>query len=119
MKSLPSVMMGGVLPFGVVFVELFFILSSIWQHRFYYLFGFMLLVLIILIVTCAEISIVMTYFQLCSEDYHWWWRSFFTSGASSAYVFMYYNTRLEINSTVATVVYFAYMGIISLMFLLL
>jgi hypothetical protein len=33
--------MGGVLPFGVVFVELFFILSSIYQHRFYYLFGFM------------------------------------------------------------------------------
>ena len=44
MKALPSVLMGGVLPFGVVFVELFFILSSIWQHRFYYLFGFMLLV---------------------------------------------------------------------------
>ena len=31
--------------------------------------------LFILIVTCAEIAIVMCYFQLCSEDYHWWWRS--------------------------------------------
>jgi hypothetical protein len=30
---MPSVLMGGVLPFGVVFVELFFILSSIYQHR--------------------------------------------------------------------------------------
>lgn len=28
MKTLPSVMMAGVLPFGVVFVELFFILRS-------------------------------------------------------------------------------------------
>jgi hypothetical protein len=36
MRSVPSILMGGVLPFGVVFVELFFILSSIWQHRFYY-----------------------------------------------------------------------------------
>jgi transmembrane 9 superfamily protein 2/4 len=44
MQAVPSILMGGVLPFGVVFVELFFILSSIWQHRFYYLFGFMLLV---------------------------------------------------------------------------
>ncbi len=32
-------------------------------------------VLFILVVTCAEIAIVMCYFQLCSEDYHWWWRS--------------------------------------------
>ena len=31
MRTLPSVLMGGVLPFGVVFVELFFILSSIYQ----------------------------------------------------------------------------------------
>jgi transmembrane 9 superfamily member 2/4 len=45
MRSVWSVLMGGVLPFGVVFVELFFILSSIWQHRFYYLFGFMFLVM--------------------------------------------------------------------------
>jgi transmembrane 9 superfamily protein 2/4 len=33
MRTMPSVLMGGVLPFGVVFVELFFILSSIYQHR--------------------------------------------------------------------------------------
>mmetsp|Transcript_58539 Transcript_58539/g.137519 ORF Transcript_58539/g.137519 Transcript_58539/m.137519 type:complete len:668 (-) Transcript_58539:237-2240(-) len=89
MKTLPSVMMAGVLPFGVVFVELFFILSSIWQHRFYYLFGFMGLVLLILIVTCAEITIVMCYFQLCSEDYHWWWRAYFTAGTSAVYFFLY------------------------------
>ena len=31
----------------------------------------MFLVLVILLITCAEISVVMAYFQLCSEDYHW------------------------------------------------
>jgi len=25
----------------------------------------------------------------CSEDYHWWWRSFFTSGSSAVYMFLY------------------------------
>ena len=40
--------------------------------QFYYLFGFLFLVFIILIITCAEITIVLCYFQLCSEDYHWW-----------------------------------------------
>lgn len=36
-----------------------------WQ--FYYLFGFLGLVFLILIITCAEITIVLCYFQLCSE----------------------------------------------------
>ena len=31
-----------VLPFGAVFVEVFYVLSSIWLHQFYYLFGFFL-----------------------------------------------------------------------------
>merc|ERR1712187_920126 len=65
------------------------IMSSLWQHQFYYLFGFLALVLCILIVTCAEISIALTYFQLTSEDYNWWWRSFFSSASSAIYVFLY------------------------------
>jgi Endomembrane protein 70 len=58
---------GGVLPFGACFVELFFIMSSIWMDQYYYVFGFLLLVYVILGVTCAEITIVLNYFQLCSE----------------------------------------------------
>ena len=66
MRSPFSILMGGILPFGAVFIELFFILTSIWLHRYYYVFGFLFIVFIILIVTCAEITIVMIYFQLCS-----------------------------------------------------
>merc|ERR1719252_9074 len=82
-------MVGGILPFGAVFTELFFIMSSIWQHQLYYMFGFLVLVLVILILTCAEISIALTYFQLTSEDYHWWWRSFLCSASSGVYVLLY------------------------------
>merc|ERR1712238_417421 len=83
-----SSLVGGVLPFGAVFTELFFIMSSIWQHQFYYLFGFLMLVIVILVVTCAEISIALTYFQLTSEDYRWWWRSFLCAASSALYVFL-------------------------------
>lgn len=72
MNPVFSVLIGGILPFGAVFIELFFILTSMWLHQFYYLFGFLCLVFVILIITCAEITIVLCYFQLCSEDYHWW-----------------------------------------------
>jgi len=114
---------GGILPFGAVFTELFFIMSSLWQHQFYYLFGFLALVLVILIITCAEISIAMTYFQLTSENYHWWWRSFFSSSSSAVYVFLYsilyFSTRLQIEKTVSTMLYFGYMWVMSLTFFLL
>merc|ERR1719335_732986 len=96
-----AVAIGGVLPFGAVFVELFFILSSLWLDQYYYVFGFLLLVFFILMVTCAEITIVLCYFQLCGEDYRWWWRSFFTSGSSAIYLFVYsifyYYTKLDIS----------------------
>ncbi|KAL9446692.1 hypothetical protein AB3S75_014371 [Citrus x aurantiifolia] len=64
MNPIFSILIGGILPFGAIFIELFFILTSIWLHQFYYLFGFLLLVFLILIVTCAEITIVLCYFLL-------------------------------------------------------
>lgn len=54
-----SVLLAGVLPFGAVFIELFFILNAIWENQFYYLFGFLFLVFIVLIISCTEIAIVM------------------------------------------------------------
>merc|ERR1712217_301768 len=117
-----TALVGGVLPFGAVFTELFFIMSSLWQHQFYYMFGFLALVLIILVLTCAEISIALTYFQLTSENYQWWWPSFFASGSSGIYVFaysiLYFFTRLFIDKFVSTILYFGYMFIMSLLFTL-
>ncbi|KAG1326562.1 hypothetical protein COCNU_01G004960 [Cocos nucifera] len=78
MNPILSILVGGILPFGAVFIELFFILTSIWLQQFYYIFGFLFLVFLILVVTCVEITIVLCYFQLCSEDYLWWWRCFLT-----------------------------------------
>jgi len=89
LKPIPSILIGGVLPFGAVFIELYFILTSIWRHSYYYMFGFLFLTFFISIFVNAEIAIVMTYFQLCAEDYRWWWRSFLTSGATGFYTFLY------------------------------
>merc|ERR1719265_2472845 len=118
-----NALLGGILPFGAAFTELFFIMTSIWLHQFYYLFGFLGIMLVILVITCAEISIAITYFQLTAEDYNWWWRSFFVSASSGVYVFiysaLYFVTRLNIDKFVSTLLYFGYMGIISTVFFLL
>ncbi|CAH9098687.1 unnamed protein product [Cuscuta epithymum] len=79
----------GTLPFGTLFIELFFIMSSIWLGHVYYVFGFLFVVVILLVVVCAEVSLVLTYMQLCVEDWRWWWKSFFTSGSVAVYIFLY------------------------------
>ncbi|CAI9111741.1 OLC1v1012042C1 [Oldenlandia corymbosa var. corymbosa] len=79
----------GTLPFGTLFIELFFIMSSIWLGRVYYVFGFLLIVFILLVIVCAEVSLVLTYMNLCVEDWRWWWKSFFASGSVAVYIFMY------------------------------
>lgn len=117
MNPITSTLMAGLLPFGSSFIELFFIFSAIWENQYYYLFGFLFLVFIIVVISCAQISVVMTYFQLCSEDYHWWWRSFIASGGCAIYVFLYsifyYATELEITEFIPTLLYFGYTFLIS------
>uniref|UniRef100_A0A4W5KL52 Transmembrane 9 superfamily member n=1 Tax=Hucho hucho TaxID=62062 RepID=A0A4W5KL52_9TELE len=69
-RSLPGIVMGGILPFGCIFIQLFFILNSIWSHQMYYMFGFLFLVFIILVITCSEATILLCYFHLCAEWFH-------------------------------------------------
>merc|ERR1712241_758719 len=123
MNPVLCTLMAGVLPFGACFIELFFIFSAVYENQFYYLFGFLFLVFIILVVSCSQISIVMVYFQLCSENYHWWWRSFTVSGGCAVYVaaysVFYFCTKLEIDEFVPTLLYFSYTSIMVITFWLL
>merc|ERR1712115_531427 len=111
MGVLPTLFVGGIMPFGSCFLELYFIMSSIWMHQYYYVFGVLFVVFLILLLTCAEISILYNYFKLCGEDYQWWWMSFHTSGATAFYVFGYsilYFQQLEANTFSSYVLYFGY-----------
>ncbi|KAI8618917.1 endosomal P24A protein [Chytriomyces sp. MP71] len=117
LKPLVVVLMGGILPFGAIFIELYFIMNSIWFHKVYYVFGFLFLVFLILIITCSEVAVLLCYFHLCAEDYHWWWKSYFTSGASAFYFYLYgivyYVTKLKYEQFASTVLYFGWTAVMA------
>ncbi|KRZ51538.1 Transmembrane 9 superfamily member 2 [Trichinella nativa] len=111
-KPLPATVMAGILPFGSIYVQMFFMFNSLWAHLTYYMFGFLFVVYLILLVTISETSIILCYFQLCGEDYRWWWRAFFSSAFTAFYLLAYsvyfYLYKLTIVGVVSTVLYFSY-----------
>ncbi|XP_039073074.1 transmembrane 9 superfamily member 2-like isoform X2 [Hyaena hyaena] len=121
-KPLFGIVVSGILPFGCIFIQLFFILNSIWSHQMYFMFGFLFLVFIILLITCSEAMVLLCYFHLSAEDYHWWWQAFFTSSFTAVYLFMYalhyFFTKLQITGVASTILYFGYMTVVVLIFFL-
>ncbi|CAL5403250.1 unnamed protein product [Camellia sinensis] len=114
----------GTLSFGTIFIELFFILCSIWLGRFYYAFGFLLLVFFLLLIVCAEVSVVLTYMHLCSEDWQWWWKAFYASGSVALYVFLYSINYLVfelqgLNGCASAILYLGYSLIMAIAIMLL
>ncbi|GES73083.1 transmembrane 9 superfamily member 3 [Rhizophagus clarus] len=88
-ESLVVIVLGGILPFASIFIEIYFIFSSFWAYKIYYVYGFMLFVFIILLIVTACVTIVSTYILLNSEDHRWHWMSFLTCGSTAVYVYLY------------------------------
>lgn len=112
------VLLGGILPFGSIFIEMYFIFTSFWAYKIYYVYGFMLLVFLILSVVTVCVTIVCTYFLLNAEDYRWQWTSFLSGASTSLYVyfysFYYFFFKTKMYGLFQTSFYFGYMGLFSL-----
>ncbi|KAB5592575.1 Endosomal integral membrane protein (P24a) [Ceratobasidium theobromae] len=111
-------LLAGILPFGAAFVELYFVLSSLFASRAYYAFGFIALTAGVVLLTTATVTILFTYFMLCAEEYRWHWRAFMIGGGSAfwvlAYGVFYWLTRLSLDSFVSVVLYAGYLFLIAL-----
>lgn len=112
------IMLGGVLPFGSIFIEMYFIFTSFWAYKIYYVYGFMLLVFTILVIVTMSVTIVCTYFLLNAEDYRWQWTSFCSAGSTALYVYLYsiyyFFFKTKMYGLFQTAFYFGYMALFSL-----
>ncbi|PQE16348.1 endomembrane 70 protein [Rutstroemia sp. NJR-2017a WRK4] len=121
-RSPASILLAGLIPFAVIFIELLFVFQALWQDKsgYYYVFGFLSLVTLILMITIAEVTIVTIYIKLCSEDYNWWWHSFLIGGGSAIWVWVYcvwfYMRRLHIEGFVSGLLFFSYCGVVGVVY---
>ncbi|KAJ3528668.1 hypothetical protein NM688_g7964 [Phlebia brevispora] len=113
-----STLFAGILPFGAAFVELYFVMSSLFASKVYYAFGFLALTAFVVGLTTATVSILFTYFLLCAEEYRWHWRAFLTGGGSAfwllAYGFFYWASRLSLGSFQGAFLYMGYLLLLAL-----
>ena len=112
LSPIPIAILGGVLPFGSIFIEMYFVFTSFWNYKVYYVYGFFLLVFLILLAVTACITIVATYFLLNAENYHWHWTAFGAGASTSIYVFLYsvhyFNAKTKMTGFFQTSFYFGY-----------
>merc|ERR1711957_1094134 len=55
--------LAGIIPFAALFVELFFILTSLWMDQYYYVFGFTLIVFFLFFPIKCKSSVVYVFVQ--------------------------------------------------------
>jgi len=117
LQPLPSLLLTGILPFFSIFVELYFIMTSLWTSKIYYMFGFLFICYGLMVLTSACTTVLLVYFLLCAEDYRWQWRAFFGAGMTGGYVFLnalgFWATRVSFGGLTGAVLYVGYSALIS------
>lgn len=102
----------GLLPFGSVFVEIYYIATSAWGHAIYAAWALFLVVLVILAMVVSCVSVVSVYLLLNSEDHRWHWHSFLSGASVGLYVFLYaiyfYIFKTEMTGLLQAAFYFGY-----------
>ncbi|XP_076939001.1 transmembrane 9 superfamily member 2-like [Bidens hawaiensis] len=113
----PHMALAGILPFSVIYIQLYYIFATVWSHRVYTLYNILFVVFILLLIMTALVSVALTYFQLAAEDHEWWWRSFFCGGSTGLFIYgyciYYYIQRSDMSGFMQTSFFFGYMACVS------
>ncbi|KAI5301715.1 hypothetical protein KEM55_001553, partial [Ascosphaera atra] len=74
--------------------------------------GCLSVIAVLLMLTIAEVSVIVTYMQLNAENHRWWWCSFFCGASSGAWTFAYcvwyFFVKAKIHGVASTLLFFSY-----------
>lgn len=118
LRTIPIMLMSGIFPFGSIAVEMYFIYSSLWFNRIFYMFGFLFFCFVLMLLTTALISVLMIYYTLCSENFKWQWKSLFIGGGCAIYVFihsLFLTNGESLAGLTSFVLYVGYSSVVSLL----
>ena len=109
--------LAGLLSFGSIFIELYYVMTSLWNYKFYHVYGFLFGVYAILSIVVSMTSIIVVYFCLNAENYLWQWTAFGSGASVSGYVFLYgiyyYIFKTKMHGLLQFCFFFGYIGLIS------
>ena len=104
-------------PFFGIFVELFYIMDSLWKQNIYALNIYLLSSLIVLIIISSEIAILFTFFNLCKGDYRWWWKSLLVGSSPGLYLLLFsllYSFKMDFINTNSFIIYLCFMSLLTI-----
>lgn len=84
-----AMLVGGIIPFLAVALQLQSIFSTIWFGRIYYMFGFLFASILAMVCLSAACSALSLYLTLSGENHRWHWRSFCVAGSPACFIFLY------------------------------
>lgn len=121
---------GGIIPFGVVYIECYFVMTSLWDHKFYLVTEISVGVFVSwFLVTCGvAILVTMSYLNVnLLQDPHqktslppkdWHWQAFRSVAAFGVSLFLYaiyfYRTRTQMTGLFQTTYFFGTMLFLSI-----
>jgi transmembrane 9 superfamily protein 1 len=119
---LAGLLLGGLLPFSAISIEVHYTFAAIWGHKVYTFFGILALAFVLLALVTAFVVVALVYYQLAQEDWQWWWRSVVGGGAVSLYImaysFVYFFNHSDMSGFLQVSFFFGYMGLVAYAFFL-
>lgn len=117
-RTIPATLVLGLFPFGSISVEMYFIYSSLWFNRIFYMFGFLFFCFVLMIATTSLVSVLVIYYTLCGELYKWQWKSLFVGGGCAFYVFVHSLLLVgsaQLSGITSIVLYVGYSAVLSVL----
>ena len=120
----PSVLilLAGLPLFGITHMAVESLFWNVWEYKLYCVYGFGLIVFVMLVLISGGTAIIITYYLLTVEDYRWPWVSFLGAGSSVGYMFVFImnclESRTQWSGGLEESVRFGYIGLACLCFFL-